>query len=124
MEGPRSSRSSQKLTWVVLLALVLTACGESFTQARTANAFDQRLFDPTESGIGLPDDYHVAWSRDRITPVYEPTFVGADDVPWDDDELVIGININGQQRAYPVGFLSNREIVNDQVDDIPIVVSW
>ena len=108
-----------------LSSAVLAACGQSFTQVRTANAFPPGLFDPTESGDEpLPEGYFLSWGRDQITPVYEPTFVGASEVRWPDDEIVIGVDINGQQRAYPVGFLSNRELVIDQIDDIPILVSW
>ena len=109
------------------LAAVLAACGgqADFGQAITRQAFPPGLFDPTDvRDVVLPEGYLRSWARDQIAPVYEPTFVGIDGVPWPDDELVIGININGQQRAYPVGFLSNREMVIDWVDDLPILVTW
>ena len=118
-------RSLNKATWLIIFALILTACGESFTQPITENAFDPELFDPTdEDDVVLPEGYFRSWGRDRIIPVYEPIYVGADGVPWPDDEVVIGVNINGQQRAFPVGFLSNRELVIDQIDDIPLLVTW
>lgn len=136
----RLSRNRKNATWLVLFALILTACGESFTQTITENAFDPNLPDPTEipresgrdgffsdvapANAELPEGYFLSFERDQIIPVYEPTFVDAGGVPWPDDEVVIGVNINGQQRAYPVGFLSNRELVIDQIDDIPILVSW
>ncbi len=120
-----SAPSLTTATWVVFFALILAACGESFTQPITENAFDPDLFDPTdEPGVELPEGYFRSWGRDRIIPVYDPVYVGADGVPWDDDEVVIGVNINGQQRAFPVGFLSNRELVIDEIDDIPILVTW
>ncbi len=109
----------------LLFAIVLSACSAPFTQAVSRQPFDSSLFDPTDvPGVELPPGYLRSWDRDQIVPVYEPTFVEADFVDWDDDEVVIGININGEQRAYPVGFLSNRELVIDEIDDIPILVSW
>ena len=107
------------------LSLLLTACGQQFTQARSVQEFPPGLFDPTDMGDEpLPDNYFRSFGRDQLAPVYDPTFVTASEVPWPDDEIVIGVNINGTQRAYPVGFLSNREIVNDQIDDIPLLVTW
>lgn len=40
------------------------------------------------------------------------------------DERVIGIEINGQARAYPINILSSHEIVNDEVDGQPIAITW
>ena len=125
MTALRRSGKAKHFTWFVLVALFLTACGEGFTQARSSQAFPPGLFDPTETDDEpLPDNYFLSWRRDQLAPVYDPTFVGATEVPWPDDEIVIGVNINGTQRAYPVGFLSNREIENDQIDDIPLLVTW
>lgn len=119
---PRSMCAAAKF---LLFAIVLSACSAPFTQAVSRQPFDSSLFDPTDvPGVELPPGYLRSWDRDQIVPVYEPTFVEADFVDWDDDEVVIGININGEQRAYPVGFLSNRELVIDEIDDIPILVSW
>ena len=111
------------LFWVFLL--VLTACAPEFSQSIDRQRFPEGLFDPTDvRDVELPDGYLRSWGRDQLAPVYDPTFITADQVPWDDDEVIIGVNINGVQRAYPVGFLSSRELVIDQIDDIPILVSW
>ena len=44
----------------------------------------------------------------------------------DDTETVLGLSINGQARAYPIGLIADveREIVNDTVAGRPIVVTW
>ena len=111
------------LFWLFLL--ILTACAPEFSQEISSQQFRDGLFDPTETGDEpLPEGYLRSWGRDQIAPVYNPTFLSAGEVDWPDDEVVIGVNINGQQRAYPVGFLSNRELVIDQIDDVPILVSW
>ena len=61
---------------------------------------------------------------DGIRPVYEPRFVAAPDAPLDDDELVIGIAIEGEAKAYPITVLRFREMVNDELAELPILVTW
>ncbi len=63
---------------------------------------------------------------DRITAIRRPEFVTADEaerwmVP---DEPVIGVEINGEARAYSTFMLSRHEIVNDTVGGRPIAVTW
>jgi hypothetical protein len=62
--------------------------------------------------------------RDDITPIYNPEFVSADDAGYADGELVMGVEIDGQAKAYPVGLLNEREMVNDELAGIPILVTW
>lgn len=62
--------------------------------------------------------------RDGILPIYNPNFVNATDATYDPDELVMGVSINGDTRAYPVGILRSREMVNDVVGGIPVLVTW
>ena len=40
------------------------------------------------------------------------------------DRLVIGVAINGEAKAYAVGPLNSREMVNDTVGGVPILVTW
>ena len=61
---------------------------------------------------------------DAIQPVYDPKFLGARESDLPDDELVIGLNINGDARAYPAGLLYHREMVNDTVGGVPVLVTW
>lgn len=43
---------------------------------------------------------------------------------YEDDMLVLGIEIHGDARAYSVPFLSRHEIVNDYVGGEPVAVTW
>jgi hypothetical protein len=61
---------------------------------------------------------------DGIRPVYDPRFVAAADAPLKDDELVIGIAIEGEAKAYPITVLRFREMVNDELGGLPILVTW
>ena len=62
--------------------------------------------------------------RDAIRPVYEPDFVEASDSPLQEDELVMGVAIQGEAKAYPVTVLRFREMVDDELGGLPILVSW
>jgi hypothetical protein len=63
-------------------------------------------------------------ARDAIFPVYNPEFAPANEAPYDDDELVIGVAINGEAKAYAIGPLNGREMVNDTLGGVPILVTW
>jgi hypothetical protein len=62
--------------------------------------------------------------RDAIAPVYEPEFVSAEDSPLLDDELIMGVVIEGEAKAYSVTVLRFREMVNDELAGWPILVTW
>lgn len=74
------------------------------------------------------DEREYNWNqllgRDAILPIYEPVFVSAQEAPYADDELVIGVELNGDARAYAIGPLNGREMVNDTVGGVPILVTW
>ena len=63
---------------------------------------------------------------DAIPAILEPEFVGAAQADeWlEDDDLIIGVSINGDSRAYSVPMLSAHEIVNDVVGGEPVAVTW
>ena len=64
--------------------------------------------------------------KDAIPAVFDPDFLPADDADrqYRDTDLVIGVSIDGDHRAYHVPYLSGREIVNDVVGGKPIAVTW
>lgn len=73
-----------------------------------------------------PDEYYLPQSLpfDAIPPIYEPEFIPADEAPLIDDELVMGVVIEGKAKAYPVSVLRFREMVDDELAGWPILVSW
>ncbi len=82
------------------------------------------VYDPLRGGETPPDGFRQLLVRDAIAPVYDPTFTVVDAVDWPDDSLVIGVDLEGEARAYPVGFLNRREMVNDNHRGIPTLVTW
>lgn len=63
---------------------------------------------------------------DAIPAILAPEMVGADaaDEWMVDNEPVVGLSINGDNRAYSIPMLSRHEIVNDVVGGQPVAVTW
>ncbi|MCH8101913.1 MAG: DUF3179 domain-containing protein, partial [Chloroflexi bacterium] len=71
-----------------------------------------------------PDEYRAQTDVDNIAPIYDPKIVSADQVDLLPEELVLGVEINGEARAYPHRLMQFREVANDVVGGVPILVSW
>jgi hypothetical protein len=61
---------------------------------------------------------------DAIPPIYAARFVSAKDSPLLDEELVMGLALDGEAKAYPVTVLRSREMVNDEIAGWPVLVTW
>ncbi len=68
--------------------------------------------------------YRQLLGRDVIRPIYDPVFLPASEADTPSNELVIGVVINGEAKAYPITPLRGREIVNDELGGVPILVTW
>ncbi len=153
VQPPSSPRSRRSRTAAVLIAggLLGTACSDVADDERTLTpvigadadgrtgsegerALPSRLdlvvpdpnsvYDPIRGDETPPSGYRQLLPRDAIEPVYDPVFTTADGVDWPEQSLVIGVDLAGEARAYPVGFLNRREIVNDDHRGIPTLVTW
>ncbi len=73
-------------------------------------------------------DYEIVTllPRDGIPAIDNPQFVSASeaDGAYDPDELILGVEFNGDARAYSVPLLSRHEIVNDTVGGVKLAVTW
>ena len=54
----------------------------------------------------------------------DPKSVSAQEARLEDDELVLGLVVEGQPIAYPIRYLSMFEVVNDRVGDTPVAPTW
>jgi len=121
--------------------LILTACtGTPQSQPTATQTFSPptKEITPTSTTTSTPapfptnvrieDDteYRIPsmMGFDAIAPIYNPSFASAQDAPMTDSELVMGVAIDGQARAYPVNVLRFREMVNDELAGWPILVTW
>ena len=77
------------------------------------------------AGVAVsPSDYRPLLPKDAIRPIYEPTLVEGVKAELDSQALVIGMSIGGESRAYPISVLRFREMVNDELGGVPILVTW
>jgi hypothetical protein len=63
---------------------------------------------------------------DAIPAIDRPAFVDAKrgDVFMHSREMVIGVVVDGEARAYSAWHLDHHEIVNDRISGKPIAVTW
>lgn len=63
--------------------------------------------------------------RDDIPALTDPAVLAADAADYlDDDDLVLGLERNGEARAYPIRILNWHEIVNDRLGGEAVVVTF
>lgn len=84
--------------------------------------WSKRTIDLGELTRGLPFED----PRDRIPPLDSPRFemVTAADQWLEDREPVVLLELGQEVRAYPLRILTWHEIVNDQVGDTPVAVTY
>jgi hypothetical protein len=113
---------------IAFVVLSIWAFTGSTTEQHTTEAgvrVDPRdAYNPVLAGEPLPDGFRQLLPRDAIKPVYDPEFVSADRTAWPGATDVIGVRLGDEAKAYPVSFLQGRELVIDELDGIPILVSW
>ena len=62
--------------------------------------------------------------KDGIPSIDNPVFEPIVETEFADDELIIGLEINGDARAYPYAILNWHEIVNDTVGGEAVAVTY
>jgi hypothetical protein len=79
------------------------------------------------SGAKIPVDQIQSGGppRDGIPALLAPEMVPASEAGFlEDDDRVLGLEMDGEARAYPIRILSWHELVNDTVGGRPLLVSW
>ena len=72
----------------------------------------------------LPKAFQQVISRGAIASVDAPEFVTAHEADIPDDAWVLGVEIDGQARAYSLNLLNRHEIVNDRINDKSFAAVW
>jgi hypothetical protein len=93
--------------------------GQDITLAATSLA-------NVEDGVPRDVSIYTLLPKDGIRSIDDPKFVSAADAGDDmsEFEFVIGVEIEGDVRAYPITMLSRHEIVNDTVGGMPVAVTY
>ncbi len=103
----------------VFLLLVLNAYW-TLSLAQSKNGFDL-------AGSLIPFNQILGGGppKDGIPSIDQPTFVLADETDYlQDDAPILGINYQGIIKAYPINILNWHEIVNDQFNEEPVVITF
>lgn len=101
----------------VVTVLVLGTC--------TSPIGDQPIRFPPAPAVDMQDIIRVL-PVDAIEALDSPPFVSVEAASqfMRSEDRLVGIQINGDSRAYPINVLSSHEIVNDVVGGEPIMVTW
>lgn len=93
--------------------------GRDITLAPTSLA-NERPGEPRQVSL------YTLLPKDGIRSIDDPQFLSPEEAAPDmaDQELVIGVSIEGDTRAYPLNVLSRHEIVNDVVGGTPLAVTY
>lgn len=123
--------SIRSLTQVRLLSLVAGVAGLLTQAALEAQATPDRwraegwVTDFTKRSVGFDEIISGGPPKDGIPSIDHPKFVS---VTSSNDlqprEPVIGLEIAGEAKAYPLRVLVWHEIVNDTVGGVPVVVTY
>jgi len=71
-------------------------------------------------------DQLLSGGSEGFPPTFAQEFVSAGEARLGNDDLVIGVVVDGKARAYPVNFMNGplHEVVNDRVGDREIAATW
>ena len=75
----------------------------------------------------LPKDeiLHGGPPKDGIPAILNPKFTKINEAIWlEDDDLVAGLEFNGIKKAYPIRILVWHELVNDDFNDFPVLITY
>jgi len=81
-------------------------------------------FDLAQTSIAPEEILHGGPPRDGIPALDTPATVAAASAPWSDDSWVVGVEVAGEARAYPISILVWHELVNDRLGGRDILVSY
>ncbi len=120
------------LVGLMVAALFIPSIRGTLTRLLTPS---ETIFVPLDGTIGEVAEGEAAGQQfklitllgfDGIPAILDPDFVSVEEAQkWmDPDEQVLGLSINGDNRAYSVRMLSRHEIVNDVVGGEPVAVTW
>ncbi|MEM3160412.1 MAG: DUF3179 domain-containing protein [Nitrososphaera sp.] len=115
----------KKLLAIIVAAVVAAGSVAAFF-ASGQKSLPATAGDSTETKSLVPLDRIVSGGpgRDGIPSIDEPKFVSAQEADLRNGDLVLGLEINGDVRAYPLDILVWHEIVNDAVGGEPVAVTY
>ena len=112
----------QKLA--ILLPAICLLLGTHASRAEASDPLSKNGFDLSDSSIPAKEIQQGGPPRDGIAALDAPETLSAELARWRDSDLVIGVSLGAETRAYPVAILNWHELVNDTLAGRPILVSY
>ncbi len=107
-----------RLLPVMVLSGLLFAAESAMAESKNGFVLNGALVPPEQILSGGP-------GRDGIPSLDDPVFVKAGDATFlREKDRVLGVEINGVARAYPIRILNYHEIVNDSIGKDAIVLTY
>jgi hypothetical protein len=117
--APLASRHPLRLSLLALVALAAASGPVRAAPPRVLNGFDL-----SPASVPVDEILRGGPPRDGIPALDSPPTVAAGSAPWRDDEMMVGVEMPGGARAYPLAILVWHELINDTVGGRPILVSY
>lgn len=117
----------------LLVLLVASGLAVAVTPGPTGHAAvanDSGDFETTADGVRYtihPSELEQGCpgGKDCIPSIDDPRFQSADGAAWlSPNDTVIGVEVDGESKAYPLRILNVHEIVNDELAGRPIAVTY
>ena len=106
-----------QLGLLLLATFLLSSCGGEETQSAGNRS--------TEWSIPASEVFDGGVGQDGIPSINQPNFSSVGDINFlTDDDLVVGVIINGVAKAYPHPILDWHEIVNDEIGGMSVAVTY
>lgn len=95
---------------------------------KDTSSFKEKWFDMTDSPIN-PERFDHGSGADFIPSIEKPVFISKDDPRWAEytektNQIIIGVVVDGEARAYPRSIMNQHEIVNDSFGNAHMTVAY
>jgi len=128
-----TGKKSKTILFVTLIVVIAAIVVTNFGPFPISNSVDVGKVVSNGSQIGLPKNIvplneivSGGPPQDGIPSIDNPKFVSVSEADkfLQDADQVVGLNVNGDIRAYPLQILVWHEIVNDNVGGTPVAVTY
>lgn len=111
---------------ILTLIIILISHFIFFLPNLFGQQFEGWKTDTSKKSIELSELKSGGPPKDGIPAINKPNFISSEEADsWiDPDEPVISFQLNGTARAYPLQILIWHEIVNDNIGEIPVLVTF
>ena len=104
---------------LILVVLIIVTCLALFP--KTASS----AFDLSKHSIPVDEIRSGGPAKDAIPSLTNPVFVSKERATFMEDvDIVLGVEIEGMAKAYPVKILNWHEAVNDRLGGTNILATW